>query len=168
MKLVEQHQYVVGLVPYDMAGGAGTGDYVSLKNHSHLTIHFIKDAGSAGEDVTLTLYQATAVGGTSAKAATIITDVYYKRGATALNAVGTFTKTTQTAASTYTDAALGENEAHIVIEIDADELDVDSGFDCVRLDVTDSGSGTGAYGVVLYELSGTRYQQEAIPSAIAD
>jgi hypothetical protein len=163
MRFCEQNQVVVGLAPYDMSDAAANGDFVSLKNYGHIAIVFVKDAGYDGQDVTLTVQQATAVAGTSAKALTFA-DYYIKDGTQ--TGVGTFTKTTQTAASTF--SATGENEQLVVVEFDAADLDADGGFDCIRATVTDSGSTSGSYGTLLYILSEPRFSSETMPSAIAD
>lgn len=163
MRFCELNQLVVGLVPYDMVASSSSGDFVSLKNYNHIAIVFIKDAGTTDEDATITIQQATAVAGTSAKSLTF-TDYYIKDGTQ--TSVGTFTKTTQTAAATVT--ATGENEQLIVVEFDADSLDVDNAFDCIRATVAVPGSTSGSYGTVLYILSEPRYAAETMPSAIAD
>jgi hypothetical protein len=164
MRLCENGQIVIGGVPIDLASAGITGDYVSLKLYKHVAIVFQKGAGASGEDPTITLYQATTVAGGSAKVLTF-TDIYVKQGAS-MAAIGTFTKTTQTAASTYTSATAGEEEAVWVVEIDADELDVDGGFDCIRADISDVGS-TSQIGNLLYVLTEPRYAAETMPSAIA-
>jgi hypothetical protein len=166
MRLLEQYDIVPGVLPYDAAGAAGNGDYVSLKLHPEVTVVFIKMAGDAGEDPTITLQQATAVAGTGVKALTF-TDIYTKQGAD-LTAVGQWTRVTQTAASTYTSATGGETAEVWAIPIRASQLDVDNGFDCIRASVADLGSGSSVFGTLFYILGPCGYQQEILPSAIAD
>lgn len=166
MRLVENSQIVVGILPADLTADK-VGDYVSLENYKHCTIIFVKDPGTAAQDPTLKLYQATAVAGTGAKALSFDT-IYRKQAATNLEAVGTFTKTTQTAAATYTEGSSGEESLLWVVEIDADQLDVDNGFDCIRADIGSGGSTVGEYGTVLYILTEPRYAQATPPSAIVD
>ena len=156
MKLfAEEAQLAAGFVPVNMATGANDGDWVSMKHYRHLAIILFKGAGVAGEDPTITLEQATAVAGTSAKALAAITAVYIKQGAD-LFAIGTFTKVTQVAAATYTNLTLAEEQAIIVIELNAEDLDVEGGFDCVRARVADVGNSS-QIGGLLYLLSGPRY-----------
>jgi hypothetical protein len=162
--LCQNAQIVVAFDPVNLATAGGTGDYVSLKGYKHVTVLFVKGDGASGEDPTITLYQATTVAGGSAKALTFTT-IYVKQGAD-MAAIGTFTKTTQTAASTYTSATAGEQKAVWAIEIDADQLDVDNGFDCIRADISDVGD-TSQIGTVLYILTEPRYAGETMPSAIA-
>jgi len=165
MRLCERGQLISAFVPVNLASAAQTGDWVSLKLFKHIAIVFTKGAGVSGEDPTITVQQATDVSGTDAKALTF-TDIYVKQGA-ALNAIGQFTKTTQSAANTYTSATGGEEQATWVIEFDADELDVDNGFDCVNASVDDVGD-TSQIGHILYILTEPRYASEPMPSAIVD
>lgn len=165
-RLVERAQICVGIKPVDLAGGANNGDWVSMKGFGHLSIILVAEAGVAGEDLALTLQQATAVAGTGAKGLNF-TEIHKKQGAD-LFAVGTFTKETQAAGSTHTDAASGEVENLYVLEIDAEDLDVSGGFDCVRLNVADTGATAGKFGACIYVLSDPRYPQETPESAIVD
>lgn len=165
-RLVENSQLVIGFVPVNMATADNNGDYVSLKLYKHVVVVFIKDAGASGEDPTLTIQQATTVAGGGPAKALTFTTIYTKEG-TDLQAIGTFTTNTQTAANTYTSATSGEAQAIWVVEFDADELDVDNGFDCIRATVADIGT-TSQLGTILYILTEPRYASATPPSAIAD
>jgi hypothetical protein len=164
MRLIEQMQIVAGVIPVDLQTAANDGDWVSLKNYNHLTVVFFKAIGTAGDDPTLTLEQATAVAGTGAKALTFTT-IHVKQGTQ--TGIGTFTKVTQAAAATYTHTDAAENQAIWVVEFDAPDLDVENGFDCVRARVADVG-GNAQLGCILYLLSEPRYSQAILPSAIVD
>ena len=163
-RLVENSQIVSAFVPVDMQTAANTGDYVSLKNYHRCAVVFFKAAGTAGDDPTLTIQQAQDVSGTGAKALNF-TRIWHKQGT--LTGVGTFTAVTQTAANTYTDATSAEIQAIWVVEIDADDLDVDNGFDCIMCSVADVG-GNAQLGCAMYILYDPRYPQAAPPSAIVD
>jgi len=52
-----------------------------------------------------------------------------------------------------------------VIEVDASELDMANGFDCIRVG---TGNATAATVTVLYILSNPRYAGASMPSAIVD
>jgi hypothetical protein len=164
MRLIEQMQIVAGFGPVDMQTAANDGDWVSLKNYNHVAVVLFKAAGTAGDDPTLTLEQATGVAGTGAKALTFTT-IHTKQGT--LTSVGTFTKVTQAAAATYTDATSAEVAAIWVVEFDAQDLDVEGGFDCIRARVADVG-GNAQLGCLFYLLSEPRYSQAILPSAIID
>lgn len=158
---------VPAIVPLDLQT-ARTGDWVSLKNAQGVAIVFFKAAGTAGDDPTLTVQQATDVAGTSAKNLSTITAVHKKQGT--LTAVGTWTTSTQAAAATYAgDGTSAEEQAVYVIEIEADELDVDNGFDCINVSCSDVGTNA-QLGCALYILYGLRYggAPSTLLSAIAD
>jgi hypothetical protein len=165
LRICENGQLAAGFLPVNMATAANTGAFVSMKNYKHCAIVLYKDGGASGEDPTITVQQATAVAGTSAKALTF-TDIYTKQGSD-VTAVAQFTRTTQTAASTYTSATSGEQESIWVIEFDSNDLDVANGFDCIQAAVADVGS-TSQIGCLLYILTEPRYAEEPTPGVIAD
>lgn len=150
--ILEKLELVSGIVPIDL-GSARSSDVVTLKNYGRCAIVFFKEAGSANEDPTLTVLQATSIAPSNAKALTF-TDIYVKQGT--LTSVGTWTKTTQSAANTYTNTTLSESEAIIVIDIQADSLDVDNGFDCIQVTIADAGS-TNQMGALLFVLHEPRF-----------
>lgn len=159
---------VPGIMPLDLQT-ARTGDYVSLKNAAGCLVVIVKGAGTAADDPDFTLNQATAVAGTSAKALNAIDTVYKKQGA-ALTAVGTWTKETQTADEVYSaDGTSAEEQAVYCFNVDAAQLDVDNGFDCISVDCGDVGTNA-QLGTVLYILHGLRYpdKPDALPNSIAD
>src|SRR3989304_5728427 len=97
---LDDHQIVSAWVPIDICapgGVATTSDYVCLKNWEKCLIVLFKAAGTAGDDPTITLDQATAVAGTDTKTLACITKSWIKTGA-ALNAIGAFTAAAQPAA----------------------------------------------------------------------
>lgn len=161
MKLVENAQIVAGFVPLDLQTQRD-GDWVSLADFNHLTVIFFKGTGTDGDDPTVTLQQATDNAGTGAKALTF-TDIWRKQGAD-VQTVGQFTRTTQAAGNTYTNAD-AHQQALWVLEIDADMLDVDGGFDHVRVTLNDTGTNP-QLGCVLYLLSEPRFSEATLPSAL--
>lgn len=164
--LAEQVQIVSGFLPVDLSGGANNGDWVSMKGYERCSIILFKGAGTAGDDPTLTLQQATDVAGTGAKDLVAIDRVYVKQD-TVLTAIANFTKTTQTAATDYTDATSAEDAAIWVVDILAEDLDVDGGFDCIQASVADVGINA-QLGACLYLLWPARYGGDGMVSAIAD
>lgn len=150
---VQNSQIVSGFVPVDLQAGANTGDWVSVENFNNLAIVFFKAAGTAGDDPTLTVTQATDNAGTSSKALNF-TRVYTKQGT--LSSVANFTLTTQSAANTYTDATSAEVQAIWVVEFAADDLDVSSGFTHIQASVGDVGSNA-QVGACLYLATEPRY-----------
>ena len=152
--ILEGLNIAAAIIPVDLSTAANNGDWVSLKDYQRCVCVLFKGIGTAGQDPVFTLKQATDVSGTSAKDLTFTT-IYEKVGATALSAVTAWTKTTQSAATSFTDAASAENEAIIAVEIDAAMLDVENGFDCIQLSIPDVGANA-QIGCGLYLLGGAR------------
>jgi len=161
--LLEKVDIVSGIVPINL-GSARTGDVVSLKNWGRCAIVFFKAAGSASEDPTITVEQCINVAGSSNKAITF-TRIDTKQGT--LTSVGTWTEVSQAAANTYTNATASENQAIWVIEVKAEDLDVDNGYDCITCSIADAGS-VNQLGAVLYILHEPRYAKAGGVSAIAN
>jgi len=155
MKLVETAKIIGAAQPKDYSGAAMTAKYVSLKNYDHLTIIIHTGAWAAGT-AAVTLLQATNV---SAGSATGLGMDYMWTGTVAS---GYLTKTAVTA-DTFNLAAAN---SLYVIEIDADELDVDDGFDCVTVAIADPSAND--YYAVNYILTEPRYAEATPPSAIAN
>jgi hypothetical protein len=154
------------IVPIDLATGANDGDWVSLENYHRCVCVLIHDAGTAGQDPVFKLQQATDSAGSGAKDLTF-TVIHEKVGATALTGVTAWTRTTQTAATSYTNAAAGENEAIQVVEVSSDELDVANGFKFLQLSVADPGATAGIIGVGIYILYEPRFPKKSPLSALS-
>ena len=169
MLALETMMIVPAIRPVDLQGGANNGDFVSLKNYAHCAVVFHSAVGTGGDDPTINLNQATDVSGTSSKSLSVIDTIYVKQAATSLASTGQWSKVTQSAAATYTEATSAEQEALWVVEFDADELDVDNGFDCVQLTVADIGSNA-QLGAAYYILTQPRFPAapENMLSAIGD
>ena len=161
--ILDKIDIVSGFAPINI-GSARTGDSISLKNWGRCAIVFFGAAGSASEDPTLTVEQCSSIAPSNAKALTF-TRVDTKQGT--LTSVGTWTKVTQAAAGTYTNATASENEKIWVVDIKAEDLDVDNGFDCVRATVGDAGS-VNQLATVFYILHEPRYAKEGGVSALVD
>lgn len=167
-RLLERVQIVEGFKAVDLQAAANNGDYVSLENYGGVLILFHSAVGTAGDDPTLTVQQAQDVAGAGVKALNF-TRIDRKQAATDLSGTGQWTKTTQAAANTYTEATAAEQDLLWAVDIQADELDVDNGFDCVRATVADIGANA-QLGMLLYLLYDPRYPTapENMLSAIVD
>lgn len=165
-QFIENHQLVAGIIPVDLATAANNGDWVSLKLYGHVTCVLYTAAGTAGDDPIFKMQQATAVAGTSAK--DLLFDTIYTKAVvgTAQTSIGQFTKVTQAAATSYTDATHAEIQKIYVVEFDAEDLDTENGFDCIQMSVADVGAGGAQIGCGFYILSDPRYTPP--PSAIVD
>lgn len=158
---------VEGFPPVDLQTGANNGDFISLKNALRAAVVFVSGLGTAGQDPTLTLEQASAVAGGDAKALNFTT-IYRKQAATSLAAVSAWTKTTQAAANTYTNGTAAEQDLIWVVEIDPNDLDVANAFDCIRATVADVG-GAAQPGYLFYLVQPKTATAPAdVPSHIAD
>jgi len=172
-RLLESIQIVTAFPPSDINTDVD-GDWVSLKNYDGCLVIVHKAAGTAGDDVTLTLAQATDVAGTGSKALTF-NHLYAKVGATALTGVGTFTKYTGTAVSTLdtvttfgTDILSDVGESLFVIDIKASDLDVAGGFDCLKFTSEGDDVANATYMAAFYLLYGARFPGPSPLSAIID
>jgi hypothetical protein len=172
----EQFNICQGFLPVAMNTAANSGDWVSMRDYGRCAIVVFKAVGTAGDDPTIAVKQAQAVAGTNAKALAFTT-VYKKQAASNLLAVGTYTKTTSdtpatndafnTTLGTWSNTDLAEQAAIIVIDIKAEDLDADNGFDCVQVSIADIGTNA-QLGSALYILGEPRYQKDPLNSAIID
>jgi hypothetical protein len=153
------------ILPVDSQAAAASGLVVSLKGYAGVCIFLQKKAGVAGDDVVFTLTQASAVAGTGEKALNF-ERIYEKLHATTVP--GAFTRVDQSAGNTYTNLTSGEKAGIIAVDIKAEMLDVDNGFDCVRLAIPDTGSGGAQLISASYILYGPRHGGSAMISPIAD
>jgi hypothetical protein len=153
---VAEQKFLSAADPKNYTGAAMTDYYVSMKNYSKLTI-VIQTGAWAGGTAAVTLKQATAVAGTGAKA------LSFAKQFNDVAVSGTLVETA-VVADTFNLATASKL---FVIEVDASQLDVAGGFDCVSLGIASPGANADLYSVS-YILSGARYQQSTPPSAIVD
>ena len=162
---VEEAQIVMAIVPVDSQTAANNGDWVSLKNFERCTLLLIKAAGTAGDDPVFTVRQAQDVSGTGAKALNF-TRIDAKVGTQ--TGIGAFTTVTQAAGNTYTDTVSAEAQAIMAVEFKAEDLDVNNGFDCIQLQIPDTGSAGAQLITGLYILRGGKFNPALSTSAIVD
>lgn len=155
--ILEAVQIVEGVPAVDLSTGANNGDYVSLKNYNRCAVVFVSGVGTAGDDPTLTIQQASDVAGTGVKALNF-TVIFRKQAATNLTTTGVWTRTTQTAANTYTNATSAEESLIWVVDFQGSDLDVDNDFDCLRATVADVGANAQP-GYIFYLLYDPKYPQ---------
>lgn len=138
----------------------GDCDYVSLKGFQRCTIVIAVDNATTVTGGDITLKQATAVAGTSEKALAF-TKMYAN---TDVAASDTLVETDVTS-NTFTTDTTNDKNLLYVIEVDAADLDVTNGFDCIRVD---SLSMANAAGFVQYILHDCRHASPRAISAIVD
>ena len=143
---------VSAIVPRDLSTGSAAkqGDWVELSKYDSVTVVYTSDAGTAGEDPTVKLRQATSAAGANAKDldagqwyvaqhASALTDSFAEDGT----------------AGEFEDD--GETQCIARIEVTADQLDVNNDFRYVQVHVSDSGATAGKLGAAVYILRGARW-----------
>ena len=141
--LIEEYNIVPLFNPIDLQGASGghiTSDWIRMTG-PRAAILFYKTNGTAGDDPTLTILQATAAAGTGSKALNVATYVYRKEEVAAnLLTTALFTRTTQSSTNTYTNATSAESSLLWVVCFSAKDMDVDGGFCFFSATVADVGS----------------------------
>jgi hypothetical protein len=156
--LAEEAKLVFALPPAVPSSAAPT--YVSLKNYERIAIIVLVKNATTVTGSAITLKQATSVAAAGEKALAFTTA---KRNIDtgAADALADFT----VSSNTFTTDATNSKNLMYVIEVKADDLDVNNGFDCVKVGVGDATAATVA---VLYALRGAKYATNPLPSAIVD
>lgn len=156
-RMIESLKPVWASEPKNYTGAANTVQYVSMKLYGRLMI-LIQTGAWAGSTAAVTLSQATAVAGTSAKALAFA-EMWVNTAA----APDTFTKTAVVSSTFNLDTA----NLLYVIEVDANQLDNANSFDCVGVSIASPGSNADLYGAV-YLAGAPRFEDKALPSCLAD
>lgn len=148
-------------VPVDMQAAANNGDWVNLALYQSVVCVLFKAAGTAGDDPVFTLKQAQAADGTGSKDL-LFSTIYKKVGTLATTAE--FTRATQTAATSHTDAVSAEAQGIMAVEVAAEDLDINNGFTFVQMSVPDVGSNA-QLGCGFYLMMNPRYRSGVAPDA---
>lgn len=159
-RLIDNFKFVTGCNPAALATTAGDGDYVSMKDYSHLTMVLTVLNATTVTGGAVTLLQATDVAAGSAKAL-----AFAKMWANTDTAASDTLTETAVTSNTFTTSTTNSKALKYVIEIEATDLDTANGFDCVRIDVA---SMANAVGNVEYILSGAKEKPPLARSAITD
>lgn len=160
MRLVDTEKIVIGCAPAALTSTAGDGDYVSLKNFDRLTIVLSVQNATTVTGGTITLKQASDVSGTGEKELG-----FSKMWANTDAASGDTLTETAVSSNTFVTNTTNSRQLLYVIEIWAEDLDVNNGFDCVRIDSTGMAN---AVGSVVYILGQSSYAPANAISAIAN
>lgn len=156
--MVEQAKMVTGLAP--ITPSSSTPDYVSLKGYGKMTAVILVDNATTVTGSAITLKQATAVAGTGEKALAF-TSVH----ANTDTAAGDALTATTVSSNTFTTDSTNAKNLMYVVEIEETDLDIDNGFDCVRVG---TGDATNAVVSVLYILWPAKYGKGTPQTAITD
>ena len=152
MRTVETTKYVIAFDPVDISGSAQAGDWICLRDYTHVVV--LIEVGAGATAAAVTLDQATSSTGAGSK--TLGLSEYWLGGAT-----DALTKTTVTSDTFNITTA---SRLH-VIEVDAADLDQDNDFDWMQIDVAAS-TASKIVGAT-YILMGCRYKDTSPPTAIA-
>lgn len=158
MKLTDIAKFVQGSpIIGALATTNGDCDYVSLKGYERCTIFITVDNATTVTGGAFTLKQDTTVAGTGEKPL-----AFSKMYANIDTGASDTLVETAVVNNTFTSDTTDNKNLMYVIEVNADDLDVAGGFDCIRVDVLLMAS---AVGQVSYILSGPRYASPlAIPA----
>ncbi len=164
-KFVMHNMLWVPQPPKDINGLTLGGNYqfACMKNYCHATIFWM--LGNLAADITLTIKQAKNIGGGSNKALTV-PDLY--RLATTAGDAKDQTKWISdsrgnAASVAVTNTAPAEDNYVFAAELEAEQLDVQNGFDCIRPEAV---AGSGATLAAIFVIfSNAKFQGDlAIPA----
>ncbi|CDN52529.1 Hypothetical protein RG1141_CH01640 [Neorhizobium galegae bv. officinalis bv. officinalis str. HAMBI 1141] len=145
--LSEQVKFVEGLL--GVTPSTSTPDYVSLKNFERCAVIVLVKNATTVTGSAITLKQATTVAGGSEKALPF-SKAYRNVDTGAGDALSEFAVTSDT----FTTQAVNSKNAMYVMEVKAEDLDVNNGFDCIR---AGTGDATATTITVLYALYGSKF-----------
>ena len=160
LRLLDKAKVVVGLAP--ITPSSSTPDYISLKGYQKCTIIIVQDNATTVTGSAITVKQATDVANSLSDEKALAFD---KRWTNADAAASDTLVETAVTSNTFTTQAVDNKNSIDVIEIDADDLDLDNNFDCVR---AGTGNATAAVLAVIYILHAPRYAPSIAQSAITD
>lgn len=123
-RFTEVHHKLATIYPVAHAGGVSTV-WVSMANYHRAFVEVL--TGNMVNPLDVAIWQATDIAGTGAKLVT-------GKAITQLNG--------------------GDDSQSVGIELRTEELDVDGGFDCIRVQTLNGGAGGNVYSVVLYGIVG--------------
>lgn len=174
----DQGQDIITLIEQADVNTDVTGDWVSMKNYQTCTLLVLKLGSEDVDTLGFQVYQATDNSGTSAKAVSALFTYRYKQGTMTSQTVWTHGQlstaddilgvgvtaptggTLVVATDTNTDAVI------LAIDVTADMLDVDNGFDWLTVNVEGDEVNNSCLITAIALLGGSRYTQRVPLSAI--
>ena len=150
----EQVSTVVAAAGLLLTSTLGDTTYVSLKNYKRCQIVITIADGTTVTGSTITLKQSTNVTNSlSDEKALAFTRMLAN---TDYAASKTMVETAVTA-NTFTTQTVNSKDSVYIIEVDAEDMDVANGFDCLRVDCTGHAATASRGCTVVYNLFGARY-----------
>ena len=156
--LHEQCKIVTGLD--SIVPSSSTPDYVCLKNYERMCIIVLVKNATTVTGSAITIKQATAVAGTGEKA--VVFDKAWRNIDTA--AADTLAEFAVTSNTFTTDSTNSKNLMYVMDVDPGMHLDIDGGFDCVRVGTGDATAATVTALYILY----AKYAKATPPAAIID
>jgi len=151
-RMDEQVSTIVAAAGLLLTSTIGDTTYVSLKNYRKIQIVISIADGTTVTGSTITLKQATAVAATGEKALAftrMLANVDYAAAKTMVE--------TAVVSNTFTTQVVNSKDSVYIIDVDADQLDINGGFDCIRVDGTGHAATASRGCVVVYNLYGARF-----------
>jgi len=151
-RLDERVYPVVAAAGLLLTSTLGDTTYVSMKGYQRCQIIISIADGTTVTGSTITLKQATAVAGTGEKALAftrMLANTDYAASKTMVE--------TAVTSNTFTTQTTNSKDSLYIIDVDASDLDMANGFDCIRVDGTGHAATASRGCVVLYNLYGARY-----------
>jgi hypothetical protein len=151
--LIEQARPIVGLL--STVPSTSTPTYISLKNYERVEITILVKNATTVTGSAITLKQATSVAAGSEKA---LAFTAAKRNIDL--AAGQDLTDFTVASNTFTTDSTNSKNLMYVIDVKAEDLDINNGFDCIR---AGTGDATAATVTVLYRLYGPKFSAATSP-----
>lgn len=165
---------VVNLILNQDANSDVTSDVIKVSDYERAYVVLTKPAGTAGDDLSIAMYQSVDASNTSGKALTF-EKIWHKVGATALTATAAWTAVTLTTATAdldlvavnSTDLVTDTNAAMVAVEIPTDTLDHANGFDYITLFIEGDDIGNALTISAEVILCNRRHASDVPPNVIA-
>ena len=142
----------IQLARFNDTDAAHDGDWVNLRNYSSLVCVVMGEDAAAGDDVEISVMQATSNTGGSEKS--FSPRRYYLKESSDSGVGGSYAEHAPDADGNITIE--GDDFNRLLFEIRADELDVANGFEYVQVN-HDGGGSTNKFISITYILCGPRY-----------
>lgn len=146
-----------GINVVDLAGGAVTGARIHLRNYETCAIVVFKEAGADAEPVVFTLQEHSASSSGTSQDLAVITEWYHKTEAT-LDGDETWTRVTQAAAATFSQAS-GDSDTQSIIVVEVEAASLSAGFEWISVNSADVTT-AGQLGGVLYIPHGLKIMRQ--------
>lgn len=159
--LIEQAKVVQGLGP--VAPSSSTPDFISLKNAHRVSILIPVKNGAAVTGSAISITQAQDVSNTGGK--TLPFTTAYRALNTGAGGNTDVLSSFTVSSNTFTTDNTASADNLYAIEVQETDLDVNNGFDCIRVNTGNSVNATLA---VVYVLYPHKFASASLPSSVAN